>query len=1118
MTQGTILPAIIKAQYDPGNAFGALVQEARRASGDARQAFEKDFADIGRIAQQALSVPRNAAGALDLNAGNLREAAADANAYAQALREVTAAALAEARAVGDTSEETRRYIQSARAATAAAEGEARELTQQAALHERLQAQLNETASATNRLVAVQGAGAAGRVRNVQSIGAERAAFVQLGQQLNDVTVQAQMGTSAFTIFAQQVPQAAFALSGLSNSANATKAAVGSVATFLSGPWGAAIFAATAVLGPYIAELLRTRDALDETGDAAEEAVKKMFQSLNQASSFSDALNEVAKKRVGALGELAKVNRRIADEEASFAALSRTFGGGEAAASVQSGLGRLYQERARLQGQLQEASSELLQIRTAAQARNLQEAAQDRLDALDEKPRKTRTRRSGTSAAERQSKRDAAEAQRAQDMLDRQADAVRSILTDQERQLAVQSLTTQGREEEAELLELSFRLMDAVGAKELEGLQAALAKAGIREDELADLRENLGLIRAGNAAQERAVELREREAELVRQTSDNLRSTMQDLARGGGVGAIGSLFKRQFDMVLERQVDDLFESLFGAFFKSEHEAALRKPIEAREAEAVAIGKTVTALDTFTAALGKAANFELVAGEKVPPIPRLGQAANDNGGGLGPDGEIVVVANKSEASTVPMMAPRDFLGAIVTKVADVFVDPRTAERIGKGFSDGLSGQGAAYGALAGGFAFGNSGSPLLSAAGGALGERFLAKPLSKGLESIAKGLGDFAGPLGSILGGLAGGLLGSLMTSTPRASTTIGAGADGKLAVVSTRGNSAQFRRASEGSAGEALDTLDRIAEALGATINAANGSVSIGVRKGSYRVDTTGSGITKTSRGAIDFGEDSAAAIRAATMDLIKDGVLQGLKDSTRRLLQGASDLDKAIKDALDFEGVFTRLKEIKDPVGAALDALNKDFERLIGLFQRAGASTSEFAALEELYGLERARAIKDASESMVAPLRDLIASMETGDRGLSLRSRLVNARAAYDPLAEAVRAGQTIDYSEFTAAAETMLSISRELFGSQAEYFATFDEILGLSKQALAGRENIISIADASPSPFVNVDTVPVVQAVDAQSQMLLQQLTAANGNLQTLIDLYAAANNAPAVVNGTYF
>src|SRR3546814_4448527 len=77
------------------------------------------------------------------------------------------------------------------------------------------------------------------------------------------------------------------------------------------------------------------------------------------------------------------------------------------------------------------------------------------------------------------------------------------------------------------------------------------------------------------------------------------------------------------------------------------------------------------------------------------------------------------------------------------------------------------------------------------------------------------------------------------------------------------------------------------------------------------------------------------------MDLIKDGVILGLRASTQRLLQQGKDIDSVLQKALDFESVFTRLKEYRDPVGAALDALDKEFTRLDKIFDEAGASRSE---------------------------------------------------------------------------------------------------------------------------------------------------------------------------------
>src|SRR3546814_4436285 len=68
--------------------------------------------------------------------------------------------------------------------------------------------------------------------------------------------------------------------------------------------------------------------------------------------------------------------------------------------------------------------------------------------------------------------------------------------------------------------------------------------------------------------------------------------------------------------------------------------------------------------------------------------------------------------------------------------------------------------------------------------------------------------------------------------------------------------------------------------------------------------------------------------------------------STQRLLQQGKDIDSGLQKALDFESVFTRLKEYRDPVGAALDALDKEFTRLDKIFdERSEEHTSELQSL-----------------------------------------------------------------------------------------------------------------------------------------------------------------------------
>ena len=279
-----------------------------------------------------------------------------------------------------------------------------------------------------------------------------------------------------------------------------------------------------------------------------------------------------------------------------------------------------------------------------------------------------------------------------------------------------------------------------------------------------------------------------------------------------------------------------------------------------------------------------------------------------------------------------------------------------------------QGAGTGLIASNaLGFTGTGSQIGSAIGGALGETLGKEFLSKGLESIASGLGGAAGPLGAIAGGLLGGALGSLLSSTPRGSATIG-NVGGTLGVTGTRGTSQARIAASEKSAGAIIDSLDALAAELGATIDPTSGNVSIGIRKGNYRVDTTGSGITKTKNGAVDFGQDAEAAALYAMQDLIRDGVLVGLRKGTENLLKNASDLEVGVQKALAFEGVFTELKALQDPLGSALDTLDKEFTRLRDIFEEAGATAEEYAQLEELLTIKRQDAIDDSIQRQIDDL------------------------------------------------------------------------------------------------------------------------------------------------------
>lgn len=277
------------------------------------------------------------------------------------------------------------------------------------------------------------------------------------------------------------------------------------------------------------------------------------------------------------------------------------------------------------------------------------------------------------------------------------------------------------------------------------------------------------------------------------------------------------------------------------------------------------------------------------------------------------------------------------------------------------------GAGIGAAAAGA---TGGSGIGGAIGGALGGKLGEKFLSKGLESIMGGLGKFAGPLGAIAGGILGGVIGGLMTSTPRASATVSIIA-GKAMETSITGNSAKLKKIAGGMADGLIAGLEKIAEQFGAEL-AGDAKISVGVRKGKYRVDPTGMGVTKTSKGAIDFGEDKAAAEAYATLLALRQLDLTGLSDSMKRLITASDDLSSNLEKASKFKSVFDELAQRDDPAKWAQEEVTRWNTSMAKIFAEAGATGEELAALERLTGIKRADAAKEAADKLAQIAREAL--------------------------------------------------------------------------------------------------------------------------------------------------
>jgi len=374
-------------------------------------------------------------------------------------------------------------------------------------------------------------------------------------------------------------------------------------------------------------------------------------------------------------------------------------------------------------------------------------------------------------------------------------------------------------------------------------------------------------------------------------------------------------------------------------------------------------------------------------------------------------------------------------------------------------------------------------------------------SKTGAQIGGALGSAFGPIGSIAGSILGSVVGGLFKKTKSASATISAEA-GKLDVAGLVGNNAQFKQTANTLAGAVIGGLNNAANALGAEItNAIN--VSIGQRKDKFVVDLMGLGRTKGS-GTMAFATE-AEAISFTIDNAIRNGIFGGLRAGTERLLKGFGDVEDRLAKAVDFENVFKAMQSNLDPVGAALEGLDKRFAALIETFREAGATTEEFATLEKYYQQERLKAIEQANAAAI-------------EKANTARDALIEA---YDRESQAILT--TLErFQSLTASLEGFrMSLAEQLMTAEQIYAtsrAKFDEI---SKLAIAGNEQAISelvsvsqrYLDAAKSFLTpeeyNREIENVMKAVDlaivqtkTMEEYAQSQLDALNASVDGLITL----------------
>lgn len=1265
--QSGVFPIFLRAEYrEDGQGFSRFQSDAARAA----QAAKREFQGVAAALDEALARPRNSVGSLDLGLDELRQAAAQQERIAAAARQVAEATNRARAATSGYDEQLSKATQAAFRLAQAEEAKGREMLEQVEILERVQQELNQTAAATDEVIAAQRRGTTARGNVINSVRAERVAFVQLGQQLQDITIQAQAGTSGFTIFAQQIPQAAFALSGLSESSNETLAKVGEFATFLSGPWGAAVFAATAVLGPLVAEMLgfgeETEKATNRTFDFAQ-GLNIMALSAQDATSAIDQLGNSFGRAISLQGDflrgqieiarsnLASLEAQIESEQQAvdaFRARARAERDSVAGTFLPTGvlpgsplnpansfrneqraenIEELRRQAAALrrvvaksfiaeanrnveeqfdplQKRINEVGDAIARLNARRERsflrsdllsegdnnlgqeefeRQLGDLARQRRDLVEQqreagrRPRRTRPDRSAeiaARAAARETERlntlaesAAEQIQRINERFDeqprlidqaaqatRQLDAITADLEkrkppnfekliadaeaakitvqdallrpfeqlreESQQRLQIESLLAQGQFDRASALQDIFRLEQQLGP--------------LTREQREDVE---GIV---VAEQQRLRVLRDQRAVFEAQLDvlDQVRSDLTAILSGRSTDFFGN-FKQA---LLDLQGQRLFESIFGDAFRDIQNELQKSTPQGRANAAYVqqVERTAHATERVgNSAISLAEEFDrafsIVRGAAEQTL--TGTAANDNFSvdSITVTGDRGHTASGRRNGEVRIARPSvlDLVARISKGIADS-IAVELKDLLGARFAQTL---GNIIGGFIGGKAVGGTPGGIIGALRGVLGafagkdgklsktlagiDKFLGKALEAaafgtqvngisralGLGGSATGAqvgaiggqalgtiigGPAGGAIGKLVGSIAGNFIGALFKKTPRASATIGGVGDG-LGITSLTGTNASLRNTAGDLGDSVLESINRIAQQLGADFNPGAGTVSIGQRKGNLRVDPTGRGITKVGNGAIDFGEDAEAAIAFAVRDLIQDGVITGLKQSEQNLLKAGKDVEAALSDVLRFRSVFDQLDEIKDPVGFAVRSLNREFESLIDLFEKAGASAEEFASLEELYNLRRAEAIREATDRVVGSLRGLLNDLKIGDSGLSLRSRQQNALAEFNGLAARVAAGDATAFDDFADISRQLLEIERQLFGSTQSYFDRLAQVTALTEQAIADQTNVTSIGAGQPSPFD--DRASIARAIEASNAEQVGWLRAINDNLIAL-------------------
>jgi hypothetical protein len=243
---------------------------------------------------------------------------------------------------------------------------------------------------------------------------------------------------------------------------------------------------------------------------------------------------------------------------------------------------------------------------------------------------------------------------------------------------------------------------------------------------------------------------------------------------------------------------------------------------------------------------------------------------------------------------------------------------------------------------------------------------------------------------------------------------------------------------------------------------------------------------------------------------IRRGEIAGLSAEQQRVLASvdADSLDKAVNALASLGKISAELAEMDNPLRAARDAVNKEFDAVVADFKRFGIDTADAEKLR----LKRLEAIINDD---LAPITGLISDLTMGSRsGATLDEEYRTAEAEFRRLVS----DATAKSADIAAAADRFANANIERNASSAERFVNQQDIVQQLQRAeeLRRAEFAAQAKPASASDIgaaVGSATNPV--AVEGFN-LLADQIQQLSGALLAVIGGGRSAAPSPALPSGS--